>query len=256
MTTVLANLALTMALLTLLWGLSVRLRDVSIIDPYWGFGFAIVAWATFLLERPTGARSILICSLTTLWGLRLSGYLLWRNWGHEEDRRYRAMRDARGESFWYRSLWIVFWLQAALLWIISFPVQITMIADKTAPLGILDWMGVLVWAIGFTFETVGDFQLSRFKADPANKGKVFDRGLWRYTRHPNYFGDFCIWWGLYMIAVSAGAWWTFFGPLLMSFFLLKVSGVAMLERTITERRPGYQEYIEKTNAFFPGPRRK
>jgi steroid 5-alpha reductase family enzyme len=153
------------------------------------------------------------------------------------------------------SLLTVFGLQGFLLWIISMPIQIGPFSPSEAPLGWLDSLGVGIWAVGVFFESVGDWQLARFKSEPANRGKVMDRGLWAYTRHPNYFGDFCVWWGLYLVAAAGGAWWTVFGPLLMSFFLLKVSGVAMLERTITDRRPDYVDYIKRTNAFFPGPKR-
>ena len=194
--------------------------------------------------------------LTVLWGLRLSMYLLWRNWGHGEDRRYQAMRAHQGQRFWWLSLLTVFWLQAAILWFVSLPVQVTAVTDDAGPIGWLDAIGGALFLVGFGFETVGDWQLARFKRDPANRGQVMDRGLWRYTRHPNYFGDACVWWGLFLIAACGGAWWTILSPVVMTTLLLKVSGVSLLEKSITERRPEYAAYQARTNAFFPGPPRR
>jgi steroid 5-alpha reductase family enzyme len=186
----------------------------------------------------------------TVWGLRLTLYLSIRNLGKGEDYRYQAMRRRWGRNFPFISLGTVFLLQAALMWIVSLPVQVSM-ANPGDP-GSLAWLGLAVFALGLFFETVGDWQLARFKADPDNKGKVMDRGLWRYTRHPNYFGDFAVWWGLFLIAVAdVSMLWTIVGPLVMSWLLLRVSGVAMLEKTIGRRRPGYEEYARTTNAFFP-----
>jgi steroid 5-alpha reductase family enzyme len=242
--------------MALVWLLSLARRDASIVDPFWGSGFAIVALTASWLNFPPSARTTLLVALTAVWGLRLSLFLLWRNWGHGEDRRYQVMRDHHGQRFWWVSLFTVFMLQAVILWFVSLPIQVTASQDETNPLHWLDGLGVLIWTIGFTFEAVGDWQLARFKADPANAERVMDRGLWRFTRHPNYFGDFCIWWGLYLIAAAGGAWWTLLSPLAMSFLLLKVSGVTLLEKTITDRRPDYANYQARTNAFFPGsPRR-
>ena len=150
----------------------------------------------------------------------------------------------------------VFLLQALILWFVSWPIQVACFAAEASPFGWLDLVGASVWLVGFLFESVGDWQLARFKAAPANSGRVMDRGLWRVTRHPNYFGDCCMWWGLYLIAVAGGAWWTIFSPLLMTLLLLKVSGVSLLEKTIVDRRPDYTDYQARTNAFFPGPPRK
>lgn len=252
--TLTVNLTVMVAAMTLLWLLSLAKRDASIIDPMWGMGFVIVAWISYWLNAPAGSRVTLLTALTTLWGCRLALFLLWRNWG-KEDRRYRAMREHHGPSFWWVSLFTVFLLQALLLWFVSMPIQVAAAASNVNPLNWLDGFGILLWAIGFTFEAIGDWQLAKFKSDPNNSGRVLDRGLWRYTRHPNYFGDFCVWWGLYLLAASGEAWWTFLSPLLMSYLLLKVSGVTLLERTITERRPEYVDYMARTNAFFPGPRR-
>jgi steroid 5-alpha reductase family enzyme len=191
--------------------------------------------------------------LVGVWALRLALHLTVRNWAHAEDRRYAAIRARNEPLFWLKSVYLVFGLQVVLAWVISVPLAAAM--GGTAPLGILDALGVMLWSIGFVFEACGDWQLARFKADPANAGQVMDRGLWRYTRHPNYFGDFCVWWGLYLLSLAAGAWWSALGPLLMSVLLLRVSGVTLLERDIVARRPGYGRYVSRTNAFFPGPRR-
>lgn len=240
--------ALALALLAL-WAWSVRRVDVSIVDLFWGPGFAIVAWVTLGVTGADGPRSALVVGLVTLWALRLGVYLTWRNHGQPEDFRYQTIRKNHNPGFWWKSAYIVFGAQGALIFVVSAPVQAAITAPGPA-LGVLDALGVALWAVGLFFETVGDAQLARFKADPANKGQVMDRGLWRYSRHPNYFGDFCVWWGLYLIAASAAPW-TVFAPLIMTGLLLKVSGVALLERTITERRPAYAEYIRRTSAFFP-----
>lgn len=252
------SLLVVIATMTCLWLLSLARRDASIVDPFWGTGFIIVVWFTSASLPPNQAvaRSWLLVALTTIWGMRLSLYLLWRNWGHGEDRRYRAMREYHGPRFWWVSLLTVFLLQAVILWIVSIPIQVAMVTAATKPHGWLDLAGVALWSIGLFFEAVGDYQMARFQSDPHHAGRVMDRGLWRYTRHPNYFGDFCVWWGVYLIAVSGGAAWTIFSPLLMSFLLLKVSGVRLLEKQIASRRPEYVEYQLRTNAFFPGPTRK
>ena len=234
-----------------MWVLSVVLSDVSIVDLVWGLAFVIVAHVARAVGDPN-ARVDLLTALVTIWGFRLSGYLLWRNWGTGEDKRYVAMRKHFGDKFWWFSLIQTFGLQGALVLIVSLPVQLTAAGDDVA-LGWVAWLGAAIWLVGFTFETVGDAQLARFKAKPENKGQVMDRGLWRYTRHPNYFGDFTVWWGLFLVSLAAGGWWGIIGPIVMSVFLLRVSGVTMLERTITKRRPGYADYIARTSTFFPWP---
>ena len=251
----LSTLALTLTLLFLLWLLSLARRDASIVDPFWGSGFVSVAWAAVTLTAPANPRALLLAGLVTLWGLRLSVFLLWRNWGHGEDYRYRTMREHHGPRFAWVSLFTVFLLQGIILWFVAFPILATATATPFVPLGWLDLAGGLLWGIGLCFETLGDWQLARFKADPAHAGQVLDSGLWRYTRHPNYFGDFCVWWGIYLVALAGGGWWTVGSPLLMSVLLLKVSGVSLLESTIRERRPDYAAYQSRTNAFFPGPSR-
>lgn len=236
------------------WIVSLFRRDVSIVDGMWSLMFLIAALCYASSIDLLSARSVLIVSLVLLWSVRLSAHIFWRNHGTDEDYRYRQIRENNSPNFEFKSLYIVFGLQAVLAWVISLPL-LPAITSSGGP-GLLVFAAVTLWTIGFVFESVGDYQLTRFKAVASNSGKVLDTGLWRYTRHPNYFGDFCIWWAFYLFALNAGAWWTIVSPLLMSFLLLKVSGVALLERDIGERRPKYADYIARTNAFFPGPRRK
>ncbi len=247
--------ALTLAAATLMWAVSLVRRDASVVDPFWGPGFVLIACAAFALGSGFGPRRVMITLMTAAWGLRLGVYLLVRNVREqEEDRRYRAMREYWGDSFWWVSLVTVFLLQAVLMWIISLPIQVVSTATEPTRLGMFDALGVAVWAIGMFFEAVGDRQLRAFKADASNRGKVLDTGLWAYTRHPNYFGNAMIWWGIFLVALGVpGGATTIFSPLLMTFFLVKVSGVAMLERDIAERRPEYRDYIERTSAFLPLP---
>ncbi len=236
------------------WIASIPLRNVSFVDSLWSLFFLLAAVVYAMPVEALGPRGQIVMLLVTIWSLRLSVYITVRNWGHGEDYRYQAIRKNNEPHFALKSLYIVFGLQGLLAWIISAPLLPALTAQSA--LSILDGVAVVLWLVGFVFEAGGDLQLARFKANPENEGKVMDRGLWRYTRHPNYFGDFCIWWAFWLFAVAAGGWWTVFAPLLMSVLLLKVSGVAMLERTITDRRPEYAEYISRTNAFFPGPPRK
>jgi steroid 5-alpha reductase family enzyme len=238
----------------LTWLASVPLRNVTIVDTLWSLMFVIAAFAYAASTTPLEPRAQLLLVLVTIWGLRLALYLGRRNFGHEEDRRYQKIRKRNEPGFTWKSLYLVFGLQALLAWVISLPL-LGGIAGDSSPLGWLDYAGVALWLVGLYFESVGDWQLTRFKANPANAGQVMDQGLWGLTRHPNYFGDFCVWWGFGLIALSAGAWWALLGPALMSVLLLRVSGVTLLERDIGLRRPGYAEYIRRTNAFFPGPRR-
>jgi steroid 5-alpha reductase family enzyme len=239
--------------LLLLWIGSLRTRDVSVVDIFWGSGFGLVAFFSLLLCGPS-PRGFLVATLVAIWGSRLSMYLYERNHGKPEDSRYQAIRARFGPSFSWKSLYVVFGLQGLLIALVSLPVQAAIFEGGN--LGNFERVGTVLWAVGMVFESVGDWQLSKFKADPSNQGRVMNRGLWRYTRHPNYFGDFCIWWGFFLFSMGAGVWWTFVGPLLMSGLLLRVSGVALLEKTIVERRPEYRQNIQETSAFFPWfPRR-
>jgi steroid 5-alpha reductase family enzyme len=238
-----------------LWALSLPLRDVSIVDPAWGTGFVIVASLALAIGQGCRGRRLLLAVLVTLWGLRLAGHLLARKLREPgEDPRYGEMRERRGERFALWSLATVFLLQGALIWVVSLPIQAA--APQPDRLGLLDGIGAAVWAVGMFFEAVGDLQLSRFKADPANRDTVMQRGLWRYTRHPNYFGDFLLWWGIYLIALSTGdEWWTIVGPLCMSTLLIRVSGKKLLEDRM-RARSGYAEYVSRTSGFFPLPPRR
>lgn len=236
------------------WLGSVAKRDVSFVDSLWSLFFLLSAGVFAASAESLGIRGAVVLCLVTMWSLRLSIYITARNWGEPEDYRYETIRENNEPNFAFKSLYIVFGLQGLLAWVISIPLLFA-VTGPSQP-GVLDILAVCLWLVGFVFEAGGDFQLSRFKANAENKGKVLNSGLWRYTRHPNYFGDFCIWWSFYLFALSAGGWWTIYAPVLMSVLLLKVSGVAMLEKTISSRRPGYAEYIENTNAFFPGIPRK
>jgi steroid 5-alpha reductase family enzyme len=234
------------------WLLSLPTRNASLADIFWGPGFVLLAWLSFALTDGYVGRKLLLALLTTAWGLRLSLHIAWRNWGQGEDRRYQAWRAKRGASFWWVSLFTVFLTQAVLLWLVSLTVQIGQLPPTPARLTGLDILGSLFWAIGFTWEAVADWQLARFKADPANRGKVMNQGLWAYSRHPNYFGESLIWWGLFLITLATpSGWWAIISPVVITFLLLKVSGVVLLEKDIAERRPEYREYLETTSAFIP-----
>jgi steroid 5-alpha reductase family enzyme len=252
------SVLIVLAYMAAIWLLSLLTRNASIVDIFWGLGFVLLAAVYFVATDGFFGRKVLITTLVAVWGLRLSLYILWRNWGKGEDYRYRKWREEAGEKFWWTSLFQVFLLQGALLWLISAPILAAQFNDDPDHFSALDLLGTLVWGVGFCFEAVGDWQLARFKSDPANKGKVMRSGLWAYTRHPNYFGDATLWWGYYLIATgTAGGYWTFFSPILMTVLLLRVSGVALLERTQIETKPQYRDYIESTSAFFPWfPRRQ
>ena len=240
-------------LIVIVWALSVRLRDVSIIDPVWGPAFVVVALVAALAGNGDPARRWLLLAMTAVWGLRLGWHLTRRKLvEREEDRRYAAMRQRKGGAFTLWSLYAIFGTQGLLVLIVSLPVQVA--AQRPAALAATAVPGVIVFLVGLVFESIGDEQLRRFKADAANRGKVMDHGLWRYTRHPNYFGDASVWWGLWLLALPAGGvWWTVLGPLVMTLLLVRVSGKAMLERDIARRRPEYTDYIKRTSGFFPLP---
>ena len=246
-----------LAYMTILWLVSLLLKNSSIVDIFWGLGFVVANWFYFF-QTPQGVelRKILLSILVTIWGLRLSFYILWRNWGKPEDFRYQKWRDEAGISWWWRSFFKVFILQGLLMWVISIPLLAAQFYSSPKNLIWLDFFGILIWFFGFFFESMGDFQLARFKADPHNKGKVLDRGVWRFTRHPNYFGDAAQWWGYYLIAAAAGGYWTIYSPLIMTNLLLRVSGVTLLESTLKETKPGYKDYVERTSAFVPLPPKK
>ena len=249
----LSNLAAVLLMHSLVWLVSLAKRDVSIVDLFWGVGFALIAWLSGFAAAPTPLGWLLI-AMVTVWALRLSGYLTWRNWGEPEDRRYAAMRQNWGPIFPLASLLIVFVLQAVLTWIVALPVQTAIL--RGGEIGLFAIAGLTIYLAGLFFESVGDYQLARFKADPANRGRVLDTGLWRYTRHPNYFGDFLVWWGIYLVSLQAGfVWWMLIGPVVMSILLMRVSGVTLLEKSLSQRLDAYGDYARRTNAFFPWPPR-
>ncbi len=236
------------------WAVSVPLRNASIVDSVWSLFFVAAAFTYAVTTAASGGgRRWLVLVLVTVWGLRLAGYITIRNAGEGEDKRYQAMRRKQGPAFPLKSLITVFGVQGLLAWVVSLPLLGAV--DGSGGINALDVVGLAVWIVGFVFEAGGDLQLARFKADPANAGKVMDRGLWRYTRHPNYFGDLTQWWAFYLIALAAGAWWALPGPVVMSWLLLRVSGVTLLERGLDKTRPRYADYVATTNAFFPGPRK-
>ncbi len=234
---------------TLVWVISLFARDASLIDLFWGPLFAAQGWVYRWRSDDAGLASLLAVVIVTAWAIRLTVHLARRNLGKGEDPRYAAMRAAGGPSWPMRSLVTVFWLQAGLSWVVALPLAV--VAGSPVPAGVVVGLGALVAVVGLLVETVADLQLASFKSDPSRKGQVLDTGLWRYSRHPNYFGDAVFWWGIYLMAVGAGGTWTVVGPILMTLLLMKVSGVPMLESRMEETRPGYREYVRRTPAFFP-----
>ena len=251
------NFTAVVAMMIIGWIISLKYRNVTIVDSLWGLGFVLIAWITFFLSDGYTGRKTLIAVLVTVWGVRLSLYLSRRNWGAGEDSRYGEWRKNSGERFWVVSLFKVFLLQAIFLWFIALVLQYGQLSPTPNQFVWLDMLGVSIWLIGFFFEAVGDWQLARFKANPASKGRVMDQGLWAYTRHPNYFGEFLIWWGFFLIALSTPkGWLTVISPLIISAVLLKMTGVPLTENTIVKTRPGYRSYINRTSAFVPWFSRK
>ncbi len=238
-----------------LWLCSLWIRDASVIDIFWGPLFLIVAAIDFAHGSGNDLRKRLMLGLITIWSLRLAAYLAVRNVGQPEDRRYAAMRERYGRRWRYLSLPIVFLLQPLLAWTVSIPLQASMLNGFNCSLGWLDVLGTLCFLFGVVIETIADQQLRQFHRDGKNRSQVLNRGLWRYSRHPNYFGECLVWWGLGLIGVAASNLWSFIGPVLMTALLLRISGVTLLEETIEDRRPGYREYKQTTNAFFLGPPR-
>ena len=233
------------------WLASFGKRDVSVVDSLWPL-FFLLALVVYVMKAgaPLGLRGEIVLALVAVWAIRLCGHLTWRNHGKPEDRRYAAMRAHNEPGFGWKSIYLVFGSQACLAWIIAAPL-VAAVASR-APLGALDGAGIALWTFGFTLETVADAQLARFANDPSNRGGVMDHGVWRYTRHPNYFGEACVWWGFWLLAAGGGGAWSVFAPILMTVLLLKVSGVALVERDIAQRRPAYRAYAARTNAFVPG----
>jgi len=244
---------LGMAVLT--WLASLHKRDVSIVDSVWALFFLAALLTWWNLEPHNGPRGLSALSLVGLWAIRLCGYLTWRNWGHPEDRRYQAIRARNQPNYELKSLVIVFALQAGLAWLIALP--ILPVLKSPAAWSWLDCLGATVFLLGLAVETLADWQLARFKARSQGGEAVLNSGVWRYSRHPNYFGEAVVWWGFYLLAVSAGApVWMILSPALITFLLLKVSGVPLLEQDLAERRPAYRDYVRNTSAFIPWPPRR
>ena len=256
------NLAVDVAMMIVLCMVAVRIGDVSFIDVVWGFGMVVLAASSWLQLGNPGARATLILVMTAVWGLRLALHLFTRWRAHGEDPRYARMLAKAREQGRYGSAAFrqVFGPQAVLLFITSLPAQIGILAAaEPAVIGPLAWAGFALWLTGVVFETVGDAQLTAFRADPASKGKVLDTGLWRYTRHPNYFGDACAWWGIWLVAAQAGLWValaSLIGPLFLTFTLTRWSGKPLLEKGLAKNRPGYADYVARTSGFIPWPPRK
>lgn len=251
-------------LMLFFWFISLIRRDAGVIDIAWGLGFILIAWVNWFATthlRGPGTSELVLPILTSLWGVRLSLHLFIRNHCKPEDYRYRQMREKHGESFWWVSLVTVFGLQAAIMLFVSLPLQFAFqTAEGSSAIrynslrSILNSVGIILWLIGWLFETIGDWQLTQFRSRKENQGQVMQAGLWRYTRHPNYFGDCVVWWSFYLIAVANGApWWTVLSPILMTFLLMRVSGVTLLEKSLVKNKAGYEDYIRRTNAFFPWP---
>jgi steroid 5-alpha reductase family enzyme len=250
----LLSLLVVLAISFVTWLVSLVRKDVSIVDSLWSLMILASLLAYLVISGQSGPLTWLLVGLLGIWAIRLSVYITVRNHGEGEDRRYQAIRANNQPNFEFKSLFIIFFFQGLLAWVICLPVVAAVSGE--APPGPLVYLGLVLWLTGMFFEVVGDFQLSRFLKSKRGENDVMDQGLWRYTRHPNYFGEAVLWWGFYAFALSAGAWWTIISPLLMTFLLLRVSGVAMLEKDISGRRPAYRDYISRTNAFFPGrPRR-
>ncbi|MBI5960906.1 MAG: DUF1295 domain-containing protein [Chloroflexi bacterium] len=244
--------------MTLIWIASVFLKNASIVDIFWGLGFVVLSLVYFVLsEDGFQGRKVLITALVTIWGVRLSAHIAWRNRGKGEDFRYQEFRRKYGPArYWWFSFFQVFLLQGVILWLISATLLAAQVHRAPDHFTLFDLLGAAVWGVGFFFEAGGDWQLMKFKQNPANQGKVMDRGLWAYTRHPNYFGDAAVWWGYFLIALGTG--WgvlTIFGPLIMSLLLVFVSGVAMLEKSMRQK-PKYDDYRRRTSVFFPRPPRR
>lgn len=252
MTILLQASGIIFILVTILWLWSIIIKNVSIIDLFWGIGFVVVNSFYYLSAGEPDTRKLLILILVSVWGLRLSIYLAWRNIGKGEDFRYQEFRKKYGpKRYWWLSYFQTFLLQGLLIMLISLPLWGINISSKPSSINMLDMLALLIWVIGFSFEAGGDFQLARFKKNPKNKGLVLNTGFWRYTRHPNYFGDSAVWWAYALFSISAGSYWQIIGSALMTLLILKVSGVSLLEKSLNNNKPGYREYIQQTSSFFP-----
>ena len=246
----LAVLAIQVGAMIVWWGVSLATKDCGIADRWWGLGFLLGAVAAWQIAGTQGPRWFVV-PLVALWGIRLSAHIFGRSQGQPEDRRYARMRAKHPDDWWWRSLTDVFLLQGLLMWIISAPVIAVLLVSGGPAFSVFDGIGVAVFAVGLVIEGVADAQLQWFRRNGGTG--VYDRGLWRYSRHPNYFGETLVWWGLWFVALAHGAWWSFVGPLVLTVLLLRVSGVTLLEGDLRQRKDGYREYVRRTSAFIPWP---
>ncbi len=245
-------LLVILLLMTTLWVVSVVVKNVSIVDMFWGFGFVLASSYYFYATEGFEVRKLLVMTMVAIWGIRLSVYLAWRNYGKGEDFRYQEFRRKYGEKrYWWLSFFQTFLLQGVLMWLISVPLLGAQFNSNDSSLNVFDFLGIFFWVVGFVFESGGDFQLARFKANPLNKGKVLNTGFWKYTRHPNYFGDSAVWWGFGFLSLASGSYLPIIGSVLMTLLIIKVSGVALLEKTLKTQKTEYAEYIRKTSVFIP-----
>ena len=239
-------------LVTILWIWSVYLKDVSIVDIFWGLGFVILNIFYVFNSGDLNSRKILLLVLVSVWGLRLSIYLAYRNIGKGEDFRYQEFRRKFGpKRYWWLSYFQAFLLQGALMILISITLLGMSFTSQLKTLSTLDYIGIGIWLIGFVFEAGGDYQLMRFKKNTNNKGTLLITGFWKYTRHPNYFGDAAVWWSYGIFSISAGAYWQVIGSILMTFIIIKISGVTLLEKSLKQTKTAYSDYVDKTSSFFP-----
>lgn len=247
-----ATAASVVALMFGVWIAGLIRRDASLVDTFWGLGFVMIASIANVLSHGYAPRRFLVLMLVGFWGLRLAWHIALRSVGRGEDPRYAAMRAKFGDAFWWKSLFVVFALQGVLMWVIALPILVVQTADGPARLGLVDGLGLLVFAAGLIIEMTADQQLVDFRAKAENRGRVLDTGLWRWSRHPNYFGECLIWWGLWLLCSSAPfGFWTIVSPIVVTVLLVRVSGVPMLEGHLRTTRPGYDDYARRTSAFVP-----
>ena len=249
------NAAVLVGLFVILWLITLKTRDVTPVDSVWALGMVLLGWASFAQTGGDPERKLLMMALCTIWGVRLGGYLLWRWRDHGPDRRYQTMfakaKEHKGWDFGKASLRLVYLIQAPLLFVVCLPVQLGQL-DPTPSVGTVGMIGAILAIVGIVFESVGDWQLAMFRKNPANQGKVLATGLWRYTRHPNYFGDACTWWGLYLIGAESGTGlWALPGPILLTYTLVKWSGVPTVEGRMKRKKPDYEDYVRRTSGFVP-----
>jgi len=246
------GLLLIIVFISFVWVLSVLIKNASIIDIFWGLSFVLVTAFYFIVTPDFSVRKTIVLILVTIWGIRLSIHIFLRNLGKPEDYRYQEFRKKYGEKrYWWFSYFQVFLLQGTLVWLISAPLLAAGYFSAEKPLGMIDILAVFLWLTGFIFEAGGDLQLKQFKSNYENKGKLLQTGFWKYTRHPNYFGDAAIWWGFAFFSIASGSYIAVLSAVLMTWLLLKISGVAMLERTLVNTKPGFEDYMKRTSPFIP-----